>query len=1257
MSAKKSVSARFRSDAAKGNNKKKAGNSAGRKKRPLRVGRTPADKGHSGDSAVADQALRESEQKYRALVEQSLQGLVIVQDARIVFANPALAEISGYTAEEIAALSPEEVRGLVHPEDQDFVWGRLQDRLAGKSVPPRYEYRGIRKDGSVFWLEMFASRVEYEGRPAIQGAVVEVTDRKRAEMKVEENERFLQGVFDAIQDGITVRDRDLNVIQTNQWVDKKYATEMPLVGKKCYRVFQKRQSPCPWCPAIPAMETGTPHTGIVPYPSAENPTGWFELTAFPRHDADGNVVGAIEHAKDITERKRAEEALARAARVSERSRALMVVMNASQTIDEVLAPLLETALDVCGMDGGAVYVVEGEVAVARHHLGLPEAFVREVERMPLSGPTVRTVIGAGCPVNVDEVSGELTALFRRHGLRHVYSVPLRADQQVFGFLNLTSRSAEAPAPESLEALGRLALETESAFSRLRAQEAVRQSERRYRALVESSPDAVTEADLTGRITYASPRTAALHGFETGEAMVGRNAFEFIAEEHQERAAEGTQRTVQEGVSGPIEYTIRRKDGTCFAGEISAALIRNADGGPEAFLAVTRDITERKQAEEALDFERRQLLSIFESIDEPVYVSDPDTYEILYMNRSLRKLRGDAVGQRCYRVLQGRDSPCPFCTNDRILGERAGQAWIWEHRNAVNDRWYRCIDRAIRWPDGRTVRCEMAIDITERKRSEELLQVQYELAKALGRTSSLGEALPLCLDAAIRAAEVDAGVIYTFNPATGSADLACAQGLSPEFVAAVSHYDGGSPNASLVLEGRPLYTCYSELGALLDGPRPPEGLRAVAMVPLLHEGEVTGALNVASRTCDEIPTASRAVLEGIAAEIGHVIAHAQAEEALQRSEEKFRGIAERSFDILFIMDTKGNVTYVSPATERILLYQPTEIVGRRFTDFVPESEVPRATRRIAEAAAGNELGVVQGEALRKDGTRISVEINSSPVVEDGQLVGIQGIIRDVTERCAAEEKLRRMEAQLAHVARLSTMGELVAGVVHEVSQPLYSIVNFAKASRNVLTAKEQPGLDHLREWNDQIAASADRAGQIVARLRSFIRRTEPQRAPANINEVVKESVELVAFEARRHRIRVKWELDEQAPPVYIDRVQIQQVLVNVLRNAYEALQKSPSGQRRVTVRTARAGQAVEVAVADNGPGLPPDGHLYVFEPFATTKPGGLGIGLAISRTIIDAHGGELWVTPTPGGGATFHFTLPFSRGGLDGGTRTDHLRRG
>jgi PAS domain S-box-containing protein len=181
MSAKKSVSARFRSDAAKGNNKKKAGNSAGRKKRPLRVGRTPADKGHSGDSAVADQALRESEQKYRALVEQSLQGLVIVQDARIVFANPALAEISGYTAEEIAALSPEEVRGLVHPEDQDFVWGRLQDRLAGKSVPPRYEYRGIRKDGSVFWLEMFASRVEYEGRPAIQGAVVEVTDRKRAE--------------------------------------------------------------------------------------------------------------------------------------------------------------------------------------------------------------------------------------------------------------------------------------------------------------------------------------------------------------------------------------------------------------------------------------------------------------------------------------------------------------------------------------------------------------------------------------------------------------------------------------------------------------------------------------------------------------------------------------------------------------------------------------------------------------------------------------------------------------------------------------------------------------------------------------------------------------------------------------------------------------------------------------------------------------------------------------------------------------------
>jgi len=535
----------------------------------------------------------------------------------------------------------------------------------------------------------------------------------------------------------------------------------------------------------------------------------------------------------------------------------------------------------------------------------------------------------------------------------------------------------------------------------------------------------------------------------------------------------------------VEVIMRRSDGSDRWVLVNAAPVRNDQGEVVAAVTVFPDITERKRADEILDFERRQLLSIFDSIDEGIYVADPETHEVLYVNRAMEKVFGDVAGQKCYRVLQGLDAPCPFCTNDQILGDNEGRACIWEHRNDVTGRWYRCIDRAIRWPDGRVVRYEMAIDVTERKR---------------------------------------------------------------------------------------------------------------------------------------------------------------AEEALRESEQKFRGIAERSFDIIFMMDLDGHLTYVSPAVEAAFLYEPEEMVGRPFTDFVPESEAPRALRRLSETAAGVESGVVQAEGRRKDGSRISIEISSSPIFDGEHLVGIQGIIRDVTERNAAEEKLRRMEAQLAHVGRLSTMGELVAGIAHEVSQPLYSVLNFAKASRNVLAGDDEPNLDDLRDWSEQIAGAASRAGQIIARLRSFVRRIELQRSPADISEVVRESVELVAFETRRHRAAVQLELDNTLPPVQVDRVQIQQVLVNLLRNACEALDQIPAEIRRVIVRTARAGESVEVSVSDNGPGLPPKEDLNPFDAFVTSKPGGLGIGLAISRTIIEAHGSDLRADPAPEGGATFHFSLPISKGG-------------
>jgi two-component system sensor kinase FixL len=223
-----------------------------------------------------------------------------------------------------------------------------------------------------------------------------------------------------------------------------------------------------------------------------------------------------------------------------------------------------------------------------------------------------------------------------------------------------------------------------------------------------------------------------------------------------------------------------------------------------------------------------------------------------------------------------------------------------------------------------------------------------------------------------------------------------------------------------------------------------------------------------------------------------------------------------------------------------------------------------------------------------------------------------------------------------------MGEMVAGIAHELNQPLYSIVNFSKACRNVLSAGNRPDMEQLRDWTEEIASAAARAGAIVTQLRGFARRSESLRLLVPVNEIVEESVQLVASEAQWHRAAVRLELADRCAMVKVDRIQIQQVMVNLLRNAYEAMDDDRVAPRQATIRTELAGDTVEVSVADTGPGLPDDPSLSIFDPFVTTKPEGLGMGLAISTTIVESHGGKIWAGMNRQGGATFYFTLPLAR---------------
>ncbi len=368
---------------------------------------------------------------------------------------------------------------------------------------------------------------------------------------------------------------------------------------------------------------------------------------------------------------------------------------------------------------------------------------------------------------------------------------------------------------------------------------------------------------------------------------------------------------------------------------------------------------------------------------------------------------------------------------------------------------------------------------------------------------------------------------------------------------------------------------------------------------------------------------------------------RAQKQLHEHDSMIRDIVETSRDWIWSIDLQGIHTYCNPAIEAILGYPPDELVGKSSLDLIHEED-----RKLVQAEFSSWISERRGWkdlVLRwehKDGSYRYLESNAVPIVGvAGELLGFRGVDRDITDRLDAEEKLAGMEARLDHVARLSAMGQMTAGIAHELGQPLYAIVNFANASCNLLEAEVQTDLSDLREWNSAIVKSAERAADIVRRMRTFARRGESERSTCHIHDIVREVVQLVAFEARRCRATVQLELPESSPNVEVARVQIQQVLVNLLRNALESMEDGGSLARVVTIRVETEGESIRISVADTGPGLGAADNQEMFEPFVTNRKDGLGLGLAISSSIIQAHGGELWAESEEGAGATFHFTLP------------------
>lgn len=869
--------------------------------------------------------------------------------------------------------------------------------------------------------------------------------------------------------------------------------------------------------------------------------------------------------------------------------------------------------------------------------------------------------------------------------------------------------------------------------RRRAEETLRESEQRYRSLVEFSPDAILVQE-DGKIIYANPAGAALYGAASPDELIGVAMPTLIHPD--ERAEHSRRRDILVSTTKPLQTTEQRR----LRLDQSEILVESRGipiiwQGKTVILGVSRDITARKKAEDALKESEQQLRLLTDAIPGFITYLGRDQ-RVRYANKTACQwldlpaehvigahLR-DILSGELYKTvrpqvelaLSGKD--VSYETEARY-GDGVGRT-IWAHLAPQIDN------------DGSVPGYfALVMDITARKRAEDALKESENRYRAVVERSPDGIIVNdkthvlFANTAAARQHGAEApddliGMLWMDLIAPDERDearqrydeLVNSSGTIPFFDRQRARLDG--PNfvtatgiAPIIWKGmdatltvfrdaterieaeQQLRANESQLRQVIDlvphliYARDREGKfllanRATADIYGLSSDELVGRflseVDPIKEQYERFHASDKQVIEsgapqqidqqnlqdfhgrqkivqttkvpyndtssgrlGILAVSVDISDRVRVEEALRESEERYRSLVEFSPESILVHDG-AQIVFANLAVTRLYGYsRPEELHGIDILDFVHLDDRKAYLARLKTIGVTGSPGPInEHRRLRRDGAEILVEARGIPLTWQGKKLYMD-VQKDVTAQRRAEEEARTRDAELRRVQRLSTMGELASAIAHEVNQPLTAVMGYSQAGKRLLGSGKPADREEAIELIEKAIKQTERAGAIIRRLRRFIEKRETERGFAELNEAIAEACSFGLADTRNDNVRVEFDLAADLPPIFMDRIQIQQVVINMVRNGLEAMEESD--KKELTVCTTLTESGATVTVNDTGSGFDSEVAARLFDPFMSTKTDGMGVGLSISRSIVEAHGGRIWAHDVATGGAEVGFSLP------------------